>query len=378
MIKKDVLEIRRQLSHENCCISRICGCYVDHEKEKKLEFKEAFLSLPEEESFKYFEIFKQVFSGTVGKNLLPMEFPIAQETAGGTQEFLLKLRDSKLQDDDLVTKFYDKVIENYDFNENYLILLIHGVYDIPGKSSDGSEMFDASDDVYEHILCAICPVALSKEGLRYNSQENVIEKRIRDWLVGAPAKGFLFPAFSERMTNIHEVLYFSKKPEELMPSLVDNLLGCNMPLTARTQKEAFNAVIADTLGETCDYEVVKNIHENLNEMISESQDSPEPLVLTKPDIKHLLQKSGADDEKLESFDQDFDAIVGEDSTMLATNIANTKKFDIQAPDIVIHVNPDRADLVETKMIDGRRCLVITVDSHIEVNGMNVKVDGEEA
>jgi len=373
MIKKDVLEIRKQFTHENCCITRICGCYVDGEKEKKLELKEAFLSLPEEETFKYFDIFKQTLSGTLGKNLLNLEFPLAQEADGGTQDFLLKLRNSKLQDDMLLEEFYDKVIEHYDFGENYLILLIHAAYDIPGRSTDGQEMFDASDEVYEHILCSICPVALSKSGLRYNSQKNSIEDRIRDWLVAPPAKGFLFPGFNDRSTDIHEVLYYSKKPEDLMPAFIDQLLGCSIPLTAVTQKETFQAIIADTLGEDCAYEVVKNIHENLNEMIEETKETPEPLELSKPDIKHLLEKSGAPEEKMTSFDQEYDAIAGENVTLLASNIASTKKFDIQTPDIVIHVDPARADLVETRMIDGRQCLVIPVDSHVEVNGMNVRL-----
>ena len=147
MNKKEVLEIRKQFTPENCAITRICGCYVDHEKEKKTELKKAFLSMPEEEAFKYFDIFKHTLSGTLGKNLMNMEFPTEQEMPGGTQEFLLKLRDSKLTDDLLVEEFYDKVIENYIYPENYYIILIHAVYDVPGKSSDGLEMFDASDTV---------------------------------------------------------------------------------------------------------------------------------------------------------------------------------------------------------------------------------------
>ena len=374
MLKKDVLEIRKQFSHENCCITRICGCYVDAEKEKRLEFKEGFLSLPEEETFKYFELFKQTLSGTVGKNLIPLEFPLTQEGAGGTQEFLLSLRNSKLQDDLLLNEFYDKIIEHYDFGEHYLILLIHATYDIPGKSSDGTKMFDASDEVYEHILCSICPVARSKAGLCYNSQDNVIEGRFRDWLVGVPAKGFLFPTFSDRTANIHEVLYFSKKPEELMESFIENLFGSSIPLTASTQKETFHSIISDTLGETCSYEVVKNLHENLNKLLEENKEAEEPLKLNKPDIKRLLEKSGADEERLEIFEQEFDSITAEDTTLLASNIANTKKFDIQTPNVAIHVNPDFTDLIETKIIDGRPCLVIPVDSQIEVNGLYVKID----
>lgn len=373
MTKKDVLEIRKQFTHENCCITRICGCYVDGEKEKRLEFKDAFLSLPEEETFKYFELFKQTLSGTIGKNMINMDFPLVQESPGGTQDFLMKLRSSKLQDDMLLEEFYDKVIEHYDFGENYLILVIHAVYDIPGKSSDGAEMFDASDNVYDHILCSICPVTLSKAGLCYNAQKNSIEDRIRDWIVAPPAKGFLFPAFNEREVDIHQTLYYSKKPEELMPDFIDNLLGCTIPLTAKDQKETFHTLLTDTLGEDCNYEVMKNIHDNLNDMIEESKEEPAPLELSKPEIKKLLAQSGAPNEKLESFDQEFDTVVGENTVLLATNIANTRKFDIQTPDIVIHVNPDRADLVETQMIDGRQCLVIPVDSHLEVNGLNVRI-----
>ena len=170
MNKKEVLEIRKQFSPENCAITRICGCYVDHEKEKKMEMKKAFLSLPEEEAFKYFDIFKHTLSGTIGKNLINMEFPLDQELNGGTQEFLMKLKNSKLQDDLLLEEFYDKVVESYEYGENYYIILIHAVYDVPGKTKDGLEMEDASDTVYEHILCSICPVNLTKAGPRQTLQ----------------------------------------------------------------------------------------------------------------------------------------------------------------------------------------------------------------
>ena len=147
MNKKETLEIRKQFTNENCAITRICGCYVDAEKQIRTELKEAFLSLPEEEIFKYYEIFKKTLSGTVGKNLLNMEFPLETESEGGTQEFLLKLRNSRLTDDALLEEFYNRVIDSYDYAENYLILLVHAAYDIPGKSTDGSEMFDASDEI---------------------------------------------------------------------------------------------------------------------------------------------------------------------------------------------------------------------------------------
>ena len=368
MNKKEILEIRRQFTPENCAITRICGCYVDHEKEKKSELKKAFLSLPEEEAFKYF---RHTLSGTLGKNMINMEFPLEQELSGGTQEFLLKLRDSRLEDDLLVEEFYDKVIESYDYPENYYIILIHAVYDVPGKASDGEEMFDASDTVYEHLMCSICPVNLSKAGLSYNAHTNNIEDRIRDWVVDMPVKGFLFPAFTDRASNVHQVLYYSKKPEELSPDFISNVLGSEIPLSAGDQKTSFQAIVSDTLGTSCDYETIRNIHDNLNEMLEEAKEAPEPLELSRPDIKRLLERSGASEEQMSAFDREFEDVMGEQKTVLASNIASTRTFQIETPDVIVKVNPERSDLVETREIDGRRCLVIAIDDHLEVNGIEI-------
>ncbi|MFI3170839.1 MAG: DUF4317 domain-containing protein [Eubacteriales bacterium] len=377
MNKKEVLEIRKQFSPANCAITRICGCYVNHEKEKVTEWMNAFLSLPEEEEFKYFEMFKKTLSGTIGKNLLHMEFPLEQEREEGTQTFLLKLRNSKLQDEMLLAEFYDKVIASYEYAENYYIVLMHAVYDIPSKSRDGLMMEDASDYMYEHILCSICPVNLSKPGLSYNTENNLITERTRDWIVDAPMKGFLFPAFTDRNTDIHSVMYYSKKPEELQGGFIDTVLGSKIPMTAGDQKDNFNMVLEDTLGEQCDYEIIRNVHENLNELLEENKDNPEPIELSKPDVKRLLEHSGVTQEQLETFDQQYEMIVGEKQTLMATNIAEPKKFQIQTPDVMIKVNPERTDLVETRMIDGRQCLVIPVDDHIEVNGVNVKTISQD-
>ena len=372
MNKKEVTEIKKQFTPNNCAITRICGCYVDGDKEKKATFKDAFLSLPEEEMFKYFDLFRKALSGTIGKNLLNMEFPLSTEEEGGTQEALLKLRDSRLTDDHLLDEFYTRVIDSYDYAENYLILLVHAVYDIPGKSSDGSEMFDASDEVYDYIHCIFCPVKLSKPALSYYADENNFHERIRDWIVEMPDAGFLFPAFNDRSSDIHGLLYYSKNAENLGNGLTDNLLGCVPPLTAGNQKEAFKILIEETLADTCSYDVVKNIHENLNELIEQHADSPDPLELDKAEVKYLFQKSGVESEQMETFDQQFDAAAGEHTTLLASNVASTKKFEIKTAEITISVNPEFADLIETKVIDGRTCIVIGVDDHVEINGINAK------
>lgn len=372
MIKQEISEIKKLFTQKKCSITRICGCYVDGEKNKKTELKQAFLALPEDEMFKYFEILRKSLSGTLGKNLLTLEFPLAAENEGGTQEFLLRLRDSKLKDDALLDKYYDKIIETYEYIGNYLILIIHDAYDIPGRTLDGIDMDDASDEVYEYILTCICPVNLSKPGLSYNAEENNFQPRIRDWVVDLPETGFLFPAFNDRCADIHSTLYYSKDAEELRESFVDQLLGCPLPLSAGGQKETFQTLIEETLGETCDIEVVKNIHDKLNEMVEEHKEIPEPLVLDKNEVKTLFAGSGVSNEKLAEFDRCYDETAGENTSLLVNNVYNARSFEVKTPDVVIKVKPERTDLVETKIINGRECLVIELGGNVEVNGIAVR------
>lgn len=376
MIKQEINELKRLYTPSNCSITRICGCYVDGEKNKKTQFKEAFLSLPEEEIFKYFELLRKTLSGTVGKNMLNLEFPLSSEEEGGTQEFLLRLRNSKLKDDALLDEFYDRVIGSYEYVGNYLILLIHDAYDVPGKTLDGLTMDDASDTVFEYILCCICPVNLSKPGLSYNAEINEFHNRVRDWIVEMPETGFLFPSFNDRCTDIHSTLYYSKNPEEAHSEFVDGILGAVLPLSAGSQKETFQALIEETLGEEAEYEIVKKIHENLTEMIEEHKEIPEPLMLDKQQVKNLFEKSGVQEEKLNDFDKLYDTAAGEHTSLMVNNVANTRTFEVKTPDVVVKVNPDRADLVNTMTLEGKRCLVIEINDHVEVNGIAIKTSGD--
>ncbi|MDO4649818.1 MAG: DUF4317 domain-containing protein [Eubacteriales bacterium] len=371
MNKKDIAEIKKQFTQDRCVIDRICACYVDAEKQKKTELNQSFLTLSDEEMFKYFDIFRKSLSGTIGKNLMTMEFPLAEEEYGGKQEFLMKLRKSKLTNTELLGEFYDKIIELYDYPENYLIILIHGNYDIPGKSSDGLEMDDASEEVYEHILCCICPVNLSKAGLHYNSETNSIEDCIRDWIVELPDVGFLFPLFEERSTDIHGLLYYAKKAEKQHSEFVDQLLGCTAPLSPVNQKNTFNALLEETLEETCEYETVVAIHEKLNEIIEAQKEEPQPVVLTKSEVQRVLEECGASDKKMERFEEQYDLNVGEDMSLTAANITSTKKIEIKTPEVVVNVSPESAQTIETRILEGRRCLVIPLSSDVEVNGVHV-------
>ena len=371
MISKEVLEIRKLIKKDSDSSIRVCGCYVAGNEKEKLTYINDYLSnMPDEEQNKYAELLKKTLSGSIGKNLHNLEFTKEAEEEDGQQRSLLALRAGELKSQEALDNFYDFVIDKFDYVGNYLILLMYDTYDVPTKGKDNVTMDDSSE-VFQYIVCCLCPVNLSKAGLSYHEENNSIEPRTRDWVVEPPCMGFMFPAFNDRSTDLHSVLYYTKKPEELQPYFVEHVLGSTTPLTAGDQKTTFQAIVSDTLGEDSNYEVVRNIHDNLNEMIEQAKEEPEPLELSKTDVKKLLTRSGVAEEKLESFDDEFDETVGVHGTLLASNIASAKTFQIETPDVVVKVNPERADLVETREIDGRRCLVIAIDDHLEVNGIEI-------
>ena len=238
MNKKDVLELKRRFKKDACTFTRLCGCYVDSDRNKVSTFGETFLNLEDEEFYKYLEIAKKVMSGTIGNNILELEFPTAEEAPGGRQQFLMGLRESALKNDDLMDTFYDLVIENYSYAGNYLILVFNDAYDVMTKTSDNNKL-DESEEVYEYLLCAICPVTLTKPGLGYREDENRIGPRIRDWVVGAPDTGFVFPAFTDRSSDIHSVMFYTKDTKAPHSEFMESGLGCGTKLTATEKKSYF-------------------------------------------------------------------------------------------------------------------------------------------
>ena len=378
MTRKELNEIKSQYTLEDCGILRLCGCYVDGERNKITQFNENFLNLPEEEKHKYFDIFKKTLSGTPGKNLVDMKFNVDAYADEGARTFLMNLRDSGLKDDRLLDEFYDRIINNYSYVGNYLILLINQVYDIPAVTTDNIEMDDASDEVYSYILCSICHVNLSKPGLGYDEEDNNFHDKKQNHMVDVPDVGFLFPAFNKRSADEDMTLFYTKDVSEFEDGLIDCLLDCAVPLPAKQQKETFTSLVNEALGEEADLEIVKNIHENLEQIIEEKkQESPAPVMLDKTEMKDLLEKSGVKEERLENFEEHFEMAAGEHGKLVASNVSSGKKFEVKTPDVVIKINSDKTDIVSTQVIDGKQCLVIQIDERLEVNGISVNPDTGE-
>ncbi len=410
MDKKGVAELKRRFTKENCTFTRLCGCYVDAGKNKVVDLSETFLNLEDEEFYKYLEIAKKTLSGTIGNNLLELNFPLDEEAAGGRQQFLLGLRESKLKNPELLERFYDMVIESYDYAGNYLILLFHDAYDVMTKTTDNNAL-DESEEVFEYLLCAICPVQLSKPGLGYREDENRIGPRIRDWVVSVPDSGFLFPAFTDRSSDIHSLMFYTKDTKAPHAEFMELGLGCGARRTATEQKMTFHSIVKQAYGDDVEKsgEVLMEIQQNLNDLVEEKAELEEdPVILTPELLTNVMEESGVAPEKAEKIGktcaEEFaeEAPLAEnvvDSKALAANEQIQKEKELVAQvevlqqqlkekkieeeadeavktyDVVLRVKPEKVSQIKSEVINGQKCLVIPMaeDEHANVNGVNTQV-----
>lgn len=428
MTKKDILELKKRLNKTDCSITRLCGCYVDSNKNKILTLSETFLNLEDEEFYKYLDLARKCLSGTVGNNLLQLEFPTGEEAPGGTQQFLMGIRESGLKNEELLERFYDLVIEHYDCSGNYLILLFKDAYDIITKTNDGLKL-DESEEVFDYLLCAICPVTLSKPGLGYREEENRIGARIRDWVVGAPDTGFVFPAFSDRSGDIHSLIYYIKDARESRPEFVENVLGCGTKRTAAQQQQVFSSIVkqAFVTEEKDSEEVLLQLQESFQDIAcpggEEMYEDPEPVVLTEQLVEEVLTEHGIQGDAArhikEGFSREFESeppilqnlidekaleknarkkeeqqlrlqvqslqreLAGktfpaaQEDPIPAPDSADTRGGISAEPlyDVVLRVKPEKAASIKSEIIDGQKCLIIPVeeDEQISLNGAAAEI-----
>ena len=413
MTKKEINEIKSLFDTiQDCGITRLAGCYVNGDKAKVKTFSESFYNLPEEEMYKYLEIFRKTLSGTPGKNLQDMNFvnPESDSSSSG-KELLQKLRKSELKDDATLEDFYDKVISSYDYVGNYLILLIHQSYDIPGMTTDGIEMDDASDEVYSYVLCSICPMKLTKPGLGFDDDLGEIHTLRQIFAVELPDNGFLFPAFNDRSTDENAILYSSRKTDSLQSAFLENVLDVSATLPAKQQKEGFNEFVSEVLGEESSFETVLSIQENLKETVNnkKSELAGETVFLDKTAMRDVFEKSGVSGEKLQVFDKKFDEQfdmkkirkkqIGEEDEdysndsaasgdtmgrssyvpnikveekLFADNVAPVRNIEVRNKNMVLRVSSKHTDIIDTRIIDGKKCLVIELTEDLTVNGIPVE------
>ncbi|NCB62264.1 MAG: DUF4317 domain-containing protein [Clostridia bacterium] len=375
MNEKEIAELRRRFRPEKNSITHIRGCFVNESREIVSQFNQSLGMMSQDDSELILTTIRRTLSGTQGKNLVDIEFATHQVVSGAEHKLLMALRNSSLSDEESVQTLYEHIITSLDLEGNYMILLTRDAYDVPYRSGDGEKQADASAEVYSYLLCSICPVKLTKPALSYAAERSEFGHLKVDWVVAAPALGFLFPAFDERSTNLYGALYYTKDAAAEHKNFIDAIFRAEAPMPAEAQKETFQSILGDTLEEECSFDVVQTVQGHLREIIAEHKESrvAEPLVISKRTVKQVLTSCGVSGARVSAFEEKFDGAFGPDTDLSPRNIVDTKQIEVRMADVKIQVSPERSDLIETRVIDGAKYILIRADEGVEVNGVNISI-----
>lgn len=371
MNEKEISEIRRRYKTEKSGISHIRGCYVNEKKEIISEFDQPLSLISEEEADELLSRLKKTLSGALGKNLVDVEFSTQQVLEGEEHKLLSALRSTALRDEAIVREFFEKVIGALVMEGNYMIMLAYDMYDVFSMNKEGEK--DDSTQVFNYIICAVCPMKEAKPTLSYYVYEHKFRNVVGDAVIGAPALGFMFPAFNDRATDIYHALYYSKDTAETHPEFVEAVFCTEPPMAPAVQKETFQSILANTVAEDCSYELVQTVHGSLSAMIEDHKANKEvePLLIGKEVVKDVLSACGVSEEHVNAFEERYDESFGEETELRPGNLVNVKQFEVRTPDVVVKVDPDKSGLLETRVIDGVKYILIRADAGVEVNGVNI-------
>lgn len=375
MNEREIGEIRRRVRRDRSNMTSIYGCYVNAQKEIVSSFRQSVALMSENEAEKYFALMKRTLSGGIGKNLIDVSFQTQQVGNSPEHKLLMELRKCSLQDDALRMQLYEKIISAVSFDDGFVILVGCDSYDVPFKSKDGQVQQDASGDVYTYLLCAVCPVKQAKPGLRYMAEEKIFHDTGIAQTVCAPELGFLFPAFDDRSTNIYNSLLYSHDIKRSNQAFSDALFSVALPMPAGEQKKSFEGLLTTTLDKECSLDVVQTVHDQLRQCIELHKESrePQPLLISKEEIKTALKTGGISEQAVAKFSVDYDSAFGFEAQLHPKNIIDSRHFEIKTPDVSIKVNPERSDLIETRIIGGVKYILICADENVEVNGVNIHI-----
>ena len=168
-----------------------------------------------------------------------------------------------------------------------------------------------------------------------------------------------------------------KNAAEIHQEVIDALFHVDPPMSAEEQKNAFGSALADALDKDCSYDVVQSVHEQIRARIEDHKESkdPEPLEMTAGDVGGILANSGVNDEQIAAFQRECDEQYGENAALNPNNIIENKKFEITTPEVKISIAPENSYMIEARVINGRKYLLIPADDGVEVNGIGVNIPG---
>ncbi len=384
MNKKELNRMKKEFKLDSIMLSlkEIYNVYIKKDSNSVLYSNLSYFQMIDTEAQElYINNFKKILGGTLDAKLFELPF-ITEENGNLAQlnfDHMLKSEDSETYKED-GDKIVAKLLENYTYDSDVVITLIRGEYWAGNKKRRDTEI-EALDEMIQSlpfIMGSVNKVEPFKKSLIFSYEEKEFKpSSILDTLVNlnTPLDGFMFPSFDNGYTDINKVLYYNSKPKELNYRFIENVLSCNMKLTAEEEKLCFTDIIKTVIGESVKPEVIEEIYSKISEL-KEQDDQNDEAAVTLSDMKRIL--NGIEEKDIEILESAFEDSCGKDYNFNIKNILpdyKTKSLKIWNEDLSISMSPKNLSSVkQVKGTDGGRYLMIELIDDIIVDGFKLTTE----
>lgn len=373
MNKKDLSEIKRQLKPENerlilKGIQEAYGKYRDEEAHLLFTRLIDPETLSTEEEDLYFEIFRKSLSGTPGKNLMEYTFDPMDPQAVELQKTLFDYRNGTLLEPEVFDRYASELIEKGNYRNSVYVTVGIFEYAAPNLNANREEL--EGNTTYRFMITAISEARLTDIGLFYSTKDNCVSRKVNEemQIIPSPLDAFLYPSFSERAADVNHFLYHSKTAKKPNIDLIEQFFHIPFQSTAPEQADGFAQVIADVFPQGLDVKTAIQFHRNVSDFIQEGTEEDAVVKVDKARVHDLLDASGAMAQNMEHFDSAYTRIL-EDQELAAVNLVEKGKVSLKSPAITVSIKDDALDQVQTRVIDGKSCLVIEITDELKISNL---------
>ena len=381
MNKKDIANIRKQFKLDNHLmnIREIFNVYVQKESaEIYHQVCQPFPLLDHEAQELFLANFKKVLTGHLDAKLFELKF--RRDVDYSTQGILfegLRADSEDWQDNmlDIVGKIFAHAVYEFDT----VVTFIRGEYRKPTKKRNQESEEGGDDEVYsnEFILCSLNKTDLPKKALLFD----YIEKEFKSYHVvdpiinlDSPMSGFLFPTFNDNAADVNHILYCAGKVNQPDFTFIEKVLDCEDIMTAQDDKDCFDFILKEVIGDEVDSAVISNVYEEIDRVVQENQEkeNSEPPTLDHRDIERILTVSGVENVETAKVEHAFKSVVADEKHEFKASSLIPKNIKISTKVANVTINPKDLKNLKYIMYEGKRCLLLEVDEEVVVEGFRLE------
>lgn len=387
MNKKDITSFRRQLKPDNDLLKlhEIFNVYIMKDsREIYHEETTPFELLEKDQQELFLNNFKKVLAGQLDRKLFELKF-----ADNGENETQLTLHESLLPENretwtDHMLDIVEKMLEVKQYEEDIVVTFVNGEHLHTVKPANAETEESERDEVYANpfILCTINPTKHPEKELLFDYVEKEFKYHfIVDPIINLqkPMGGFLFPCFTEGISDVNHVLYSTGRSKEIDFSFVEEVLNAEELFTAEEDKMVFEEVVKDVVGGRLTTATLASVYDEVQRVIEETDPEDTPKMDYR-DVETVLKNSGVEDVKREDVETAFKKIAEDETFELkANNVVpkyDSKSIKIQTKVADLKVSPSELRYLRQIRLNGKLCLVIELEENTVIEGFEIIEENE--